>query len=73
MAPIGGVGDPESSRMRYLDGWRGLAILLVLEGHFLSILPLNTGRLGVDVFFCLSGFLMRALCRFQWKLTSQQT
>jgi len=59
--------------MRYLDGWRGLAILLVLEGHFLSILPLNTGRLGVDVFFCLSGFLMRALCRFQWKLTSQQT
>ena len=61
MAPIGGVGDPESSRMRYLDGWRGLAILLVLEGHFLSILPLNTGRLGVDVFFCLSGFLMSGL------------
>jgi len=42
-----------------LDGWRGLAIGLVLCSHFLP-LPhtINTGRFGVDVFFCLSGFLM---------------
>ena len=60
MVAIGG-GNLESNRMSYLDGWRGLAILLVLEGHFLGLLPLNTGRLGVDVFFCLSGFLMSGL------------
>jgi peptidoglycan/LPS O-acetylase OafA/YrhL len=45
----------------YLDGWRGLAIALVLEGHFLNAIPLETGRMGVDVFFCLSGFLMSGL------------
>lgn len=45
-------------RLDYLDGWRGLAIALVLEGHFLNWLPLETGRLGVDIFFCLSGLLM---------------
>jgi peptidoglycan/LPS O-acetylase OafA/YrhL len=48
----------ELSRFDYLDGWRGLAILLVLESHFVDLLPIHSGRLGVDVFFCLSGFLM---------------
>lgn len=50
-----------SERTGYLDGWRGLAIALVLEAHFYSLLPLDTGRLGVDVFFCLSGFLMSGI------------
>lgn len=45
-------------RIDYLDGWRGLAILLVLDSHFLNWLPVESGRLGVDIFFCLSGFLM---------------
>lgn len=49
---------PSGTHINYLDGWRGLAIVLVLEGHFFSVLPLDTGRMGVDVFFCLSGFLM---------------
>jgi peptidoglycan/LPS O-acetylase OafA/YrhL len=45
----------------YLDGWRGLAISLVLISHF--ALPLESpahfiGRLGVDIFFVLSGLLM---------------
>lgn len=39
----------------YLDGWRGLAILLVLAAHFAG---LNTGNFGVQIFFVLSGMLM---------------
>lgn len=45
-------------RIDYLDGWRGVAIVLVLIGHF-DRLPLpGLGRLGVDIFFVLSGMLM---------------
>lgn len=52
---------PTALHIGYLDGWRGCAIALVLEAHFLGALPFDTGRLGVDVFFCLSGFLMSGL------------
>lgn len=45
----------------YLDGWRGIAILLVLASHFLHIHIVEVGRLGVDVFFALSGLLMARL------------
>jgi peptidoglycan/LPS O-acetylase OafA/YrhL len=51
-------GPSELERINYLDGWRGLAILLVLQGHFFTIPGLHSGRMGVDVFFCLSGLLM---------------
>jgi peptidoglycan/LPS O-acetylase OafA/YrhL len=44
-----------------LDGWRGLAIAAVIEGHFVGLLPGRTGRLGVDAFFALSGYLMAGL------------
>ncbi|MDO8285229.1 MAG: acyltransferase [Rhodoferax sp.] len=40
----------------YLDGWRGIAIICVLCGHFTSIGAL--GGIGVSVFFVLSGLLM---------------
>jgi peptidoglycan/LPS O-acetylase OafA/YrhL len=55
-----GTPPPTShaGRIRYLDGWRGLSILLVLVGHF----PLRgqgwVGSLGVELFFVLSGRLM---------------
>lgn len=49
------------SHIGYLDGWRGLAILLVLQSHFFPERWVETGRLGVDVFFCLSGLLMAEL------------
>lgn len=41
-----------------LDGWRGMAILLVLLGHFTQLPGINLGRFGVEVFFVLSGRLM---------------
>ncbi|MGU3541126.1 acyltransferase family protein [Methylobacterium sp. A54F] len=49
----------EGQRLAFLDGWRGVAILLVLVGHFLSdaIRP-GLSTLGVDLFFVLSGRLM---------------
>lgn len=39
----------------YLDGWRGLAIILVILDHFFGF---STGGIGVTLFFVLSGFLM---------------
>lgn len=46
---------PEASHIGYLDGWRGIAILLVLADHFFG---LPTGYVGVALFFALSGRLM---------------
>lgn len=40
------------------DGWRGLAILSLLAGHFLHLPGLNLGEVGVNLFFVLSGLLM---------------
>lgn len=43
-----------------LDGVRGIAILIVMGGHFLP-LPRHANllaSLGVELFFCLSGFLI---------------
>ncbi len=51
-------GPSELRHIDYLDGWRGLAIALVLQSHFLAIGGFNSGRLGVNVFFVLSGLLM---------------
>jgi len=45
-------------RLPYLDGWRGVAILLVLIGHFCPVQGMNLGALGVELFFVLSGRLM---------------
>jgi peptidoglycan/LPS O-acetylase OafA/YrhL len=42
----------------YLDGWRGLAILCLLVGHFFPVSGINFGAAGVNLFFVLSGFLM---------------
>ena len=47
-----------------LDGLRGVAILLVLANH--SGWHLLGGGLGVDLFFCLSGFLITALLLGEW-------
>lgn len=49
---------------RWLDGLRGLAVLLVLGFH-LHLLP--GGFLGVDIFFVLSGFLITTLLVEEWQ------
>jgi peptidoglycan/LPS O-acetylase OafA/YrhL len=48
-----------SQHIPALDGWRGLAIVLVLAGHFWMdpVLP-GFSAFGVDLFFVLSGRLM---------------
>lgn len=48
-----------TEHLPFLDGWRGVAVALVLAGHFGldAILP-GTSVLGVDLFFVLSGRLM---------------
>ena len=55
-----GYGSTRGSRIATLDGWRGIAISLVLLEH-LTVYgkhPLPLGSLGVDVFFVLSGYLI---------------
>lgn len=46
-------------QLDYLDGWRGIAISLLLVGHFFPYWQLKfCGTAGVHFFFVLSGFLM---------------
>lgn len=45
----------------HLDGWRGLAITLLLIGHFMPVPGINLGSVGVSLFFVLSGLLMGQL------------
>lgn len=42
----------------HYDGWRGMAIVLVLISHFLTIPGFYSGKFGVATFFVLSGALM---------------
>jgi peptidoglycan/LPS O-acetylase OafA/YrhL len=52
---------PQHKHMPYLDGWRGLAVSLLLVGHFFPVRGINLGALGVNFFFVLSGLLMARL------------
>ncbi len=57
-APLSHPVSDVKGRIDYLDGWRGLAILLVLVGHFFQVNHIYLAVLGVDLFFVLSGRLM---------------
>ena len=50
-----------NGHLDYLDGWRGVAICLLLVGHFFPVPGINLGTLGVNFFFVLSGCLMTRL------------
>lgn len=56
----GPVGQPlkRLEHLAFLDGWRGLAVLLVVLGHFIAGAPVRLGSTGVELFFVLSGRLM---------------
>ncbi|WP_052389862.1 acyltransferase family protein [Belnapia moabensis] len=47
-----------AERLPCLDGWRGVSILVLLFGHFTPLPWINMGRVGVELFFVLSGRLM---------------
>lgn len=61
-----------SSRIRELDGWRAVSVLLVIVGHTVTFRHVNLhsdilsrvvylgGNLGVSIFFFISGFV---ICR----------
>lgn len=48
-------------RVSVWDGWRGMAIILLLTGHFFNREWIWEDRLGVDAFFVLSGMLMSSI------------
>ncbi|OUR71052.1 acyltransferase [Methylophaga sp. 41_12_T18] len=60
-----------NSHLTVLDGWRGLSILFVLAGHLLPLGPkylyLNEAfaRMGMALFFILSGFLITRFLIFK--------
>ena len=45
----------------WLDGLRGVAVLLVVVQHTMGQIPLELGSVGVGLFFALSGYLITSL------------
>jgi peptidoglycan/LPS O-acetylase OafA/YrhL len=50
--------------LAYIDGWRALAIISLLWGHFFPTDYINLGAFGVELFFVLSGRLMAEVLFF---------
>lgn len=65
--PFDGGQSLQHSRVPELDGFRGIALLLVLLGHFFQFSLISPGpwgevaSLGVLLFFALSGYLITSL------------
>ncbi|WP_439630756.1 acyltransferase family protein [Gemmata sp.] len=67
VAPAPVTGGPAGFRLgyrRWLDGLRGIAILITLGAHLGLFWG---GYLGVDIFFVLSGFLITTLIVEEWQ------
>src|SRR5437763_14999193 len=60
------AASSEPRRIDALDGLRGLAVLAVL-GYHLNGGTFPGGFLGVDMFFVLSGYLIRTLLIGEWE------
>jgi peptidoglycan/LPS O-acetylase OafA/YrhL len=72
------AGNREATirRIGALDGWRGVAILLVMIDHCAQVnvnplihLPTRVGATGVGIFFALSGFLITTILLREQKST----
>ncbi len=50
-----------TNRVDVWDGWRGMAIIFLLCGHFVNTPWISEDRMGVDFFFVLSGMLMSTI------------
>ncbi len=67
--PLAAPALPEPFQLGHrpcLDGFRGVAVLAVLAFHVYPC-QLVGGYLGVDMFFCLSGFLITSLLLQEWR------
>jgi peptidoglycan/LPS O-acetylase OafA/YrhL len=56
-------GDVQLDRLPALDGLRAVSILIVVLSHFMTLIGLKhvPGRLGVTIFFFISGFIITRL------------
>jgi peptidoglycan/LPS O-acetylase OafA/YrhL len=68
---IGGLAfslevNPRLNHIPALDGLRALAVLIIMLLHFKSWSLVPGGRVGVDLFFVLSGFLITTLLLQEW-------
>jgi peptidoglycan/LPS O-acetylase OafA/YrhL len=59
----------ELGRNPALDGFRGLAVLLVICDH--AHIPMGAATVGVDLFFVLSGFLITSLLAKEYDQTGR--
>lgn len=51
--------EETGKHLAYLDGWRGIAVIFVIAGHFwIDDFKPGVSTFGVDLFFVLSGRLM---------------
>jgi len=58
---MSGIGQSTSPKYRAdMDGLRAVAVLPVVFYHF-QIVPFTGGFVGVDIFFVISGYLIRSL------------
>ena len=55
------AADSPAEHSLLLDNWRGWAIIFVIGGHFAHVPAVDAGRVGVELFFVLSGRLMADL------------
>ena len=62
--PSPAIPNGKSGRIEYLDGWRAVAVALVVMAHTLSVYGINIltfGTLGVFLFFGISGYIITRL------------
>ena len=63
-APAPAIPEGQSGRIEFLDGWRAVAVGLVVMAHTLSVYGikiLQFGTLGVYLFFGISGYIITRL------------